>query len=111
MRWACVYADLGPARGSEQAGRRPALIVSSDDANSLLPNVTVLPLTSVVRSLYPFEARLPRGAAGQPADSIVMAHQIRVVSKERVGRVLGRLEDAEICRRVEEAMKDYLDLR
>ncbi|HLZ07287.1 MAG TPA: type II toxin-antitoxin system PemK/MazF family toxin, partial [Chloroflexota bacterium] len=75
--WAVVVAYLDPSVGSEQAGRRPVLIVSNEDANQILSNVTVLPLTSTQRKLYPAEVTLPAGAAGQPRDSIVMAHQIR----------------------------------
>src|SRR3989442_12055693 len=85
-QWAVVDADLDPVRGSEQRGRRPVLVVSNEDFNQAMPNLTVLPLTSTQRALYPAEVVLPGGAAGQPRDSIVMAHQIRTIAKERVAR-------------------------
>ena len=63
-RWAVVYADLDPVVGSEQRGTRPVLVVSNDQFNDATQNVTVLPLTSTQRRLYPAEVRLPAGSAG-----------------------------------------------
>jgi mRNA interferase MazF len=76
LQWAVVDAGLDPTVGSEQSGRRPVLIVSNEQFNRVTGNVTVLPLTSTNRALYPSEARLPGGAAGQPRESIIIAHQI-----------------------------------
>src|SRR5206468_2966988 len=55
LRWQVVEADLDPGRGSEQRGIRPVLIVSNDDFHQAISNVTVLPLTSARRELYPAE--------------------------------------------------------
>ena len=82
LQWAVIQANLNPAIGTEQKGTRPVLIVSSEDYNQTVPNVTVLPLTSTKRHLYPSETLLPEGKAGQPLESIVMAHQIRSISKQ-----------------------------
>jgi mRNA interferase MazF len=109
-QWAVAIADLDPVRGSEQRGRRPVLVVSNEDFNQAMPNLTVLPLTSTQRTLYPAEVRLPGGAAGQPLDSIVMAHQVRTIAKERVGRVLGYVEGEELRQAVREAIADHFDL-
>jgi mRNA interferase MazF len=86
-------AEVDPVRGSEQRDRRPVLIVSNEDFNVAAPNVTVLPLTSTQRRLYPSEVWLPSGAAGQPVDSIVMAHQVRTISKQRLGNVIDALRE------------------
>lgn len=110
FQWAVVEVNLNPVRGSEQAGRRPVLIVSNEEFNQVTSNVTVLPLTSTPRSLYPSEVRLPQHAAGQSADSLVMAHQIRTITKQRVGRVLGQLEDLGLQEAVREAIREHLDL-
>ncbi len=110
FQWALVEADLEPRRGSEQGGRRPVLIVSNEAFNQAMPNLTVLPLTSTQRRLYPSEAFLPKGQAGQPRDSIVLAHQIRTISKERLHRLLGYLEDEPARQKVIQAIRDHLDL-
>jgi mRNA interferase MazF len=109
-RWAIVLADLESVIGSEEGKRRPVLVVSNEDSNQALPNVTVLPLSSTPRKLYPSEVRLPSGAGGQPKDSIAMAHQIRTISKERVVKHYGHLTDPELQQRVIDAILDHLDI-
>ncbi|MFO7772784.1 MAG: type II toxin-antitoxin system PemK/MazF family toxin [Dehalococcoidia bacterium] len=105
-----MEANLDPVAGSEQKGIRPVLIVSNEEFNQAMPNVTVLPLTSAKRRLYPSEVFLPQGKAGQPMDSIVMAHQIRTISKQRLGGLFGYLEDARLRDEVQRAIKEHLDI-
>ena len=105
LQWAVVEADLDPVRGSEQRGQRPVLIVSNEEFNQAVPNVTVLPLTSTQRRLYPSEVFLPRGKAGQPRDSIILAHQIRTIAKERLRGLFGYLEDSGLRVAVAEAIR------
>jgi mRNA interferase MazF len=110
LQWAMVEADLDPVRGSEQRGFRPVLIVSNETFNQVMPNVTVLPVTSTVRRLYPYEVSIRRGVAGQPLDSIIMAHQIRTISKQRIEAHLGYLQDPSLREDVRQAVRRYLDL-
>lgn len=86
------------------------LVVSNEDFNQAMPNATVLPLSSTQRALYPSEVRLSRGTAGLPRDSIVMAHQIRTISKGRLARLVGHLEDEDMVQAVRDAIRDHLDL-
>ncbi len=109
-QWAVMEANLDPVAGSEQKGIRPVLIVSNEEFNQAISNVTVLPLTSTKRNLYPSEVFLPKGRAGQPSDSIIMAHQIRTISKLRLLDLVGYLEDAQLQREVREAIKEHLNL-
>src|SRR5688500_9728448 len=92
-QWAVIEAQLDPVVGSEQSGMRPVLVISNDEFNRAIPNATVLPLTSTPRRLYPSEVLIPQGVAGQPRESIVLAHQIRTISQQRLGRPLGAIED------------------
>jgi mRNA interferase MazF len=103
-------ADLDPVTGAEQKGTRPVLVVSNEEFNQAMPNVTVLPLTSTKRQLYPSEILLPEGKAGQFLESIVMAHQIRTISKQRLGKFLGFLEDTQLQHEIQKAIKDHLDM-
>jgi mRNA interferase MazF len=105
-----VEAELDPVRGSEQRGRRPVLIVSNEDFNVAAPIVTVLPLPSTQRRLYPSEVWLPAGAAGQPLDSIVMAHQVRTISKQRFGNVIGALNNQWLRTAIRDALRELFDL-
>ncbi len=109
-QWAVMEANLDPVAGAEQKGTRPVLVASNEEFNRAMPNVTVLPLTSTRRSLYPSEVFLPRGKAGQPLDSVVMAHQIRTISKQRIKGLVGHLEDPQLQQQVREALREHLDL-
>ncbi|MDP2917416.1 MAG: type II toxin-antitoxin system PemK/MazF family toxin [Dehalococcoidia bacterium] len=110
FQWAVMEANLNPVAGAEQKGTRPVLIVSNEEFNQAMPNVTVLPLTSTQRRSYPSEVYLPKGKAGQPLDSIIMAHQIRTISKQRLGRLLGYIDDPQIRHEVNGAIKEHLGL-
>ncbi len=111
-QWGIFWADLEPTKGSEQAGRRPVLVISAEEVNQALPIVTILSLTSVKpgRKVYPVESLLSPQETGLPKDSIAMAHQIRAVSKERLGEKCGSINSAEIKEQVRMAIKTYLDL-
>ncbi|HLY66553.1 MAG TPA: type II toxin-antitoxin system PemK/MazF family toxin, partial [Chloroflexota bacterium] len=88
--------DFNPARGSEANKRRPAVIVSNDGANATATRlrrgvVTVVPVTSNVYRVYPFQTLLPAAATGLARDSKAQAEQIRSITVERIGRELGRV--------------------
>ena len=92
---------------------RPALVVSNDGFNRHFPLATVLPLTKrggKRRRVYPFEVLLPAGSAGNEVESIVMPHQVRTVSRARVGRRLGSLLAAELRVEVEARLLDHLGI-
>ena len=111
-QWSVFVVDLDPTVGSEQAGRRPVLVVSREIANVALPVMTVLPVTSrgKGRRVYPNEVLLPAGTAGLDRDSVVMAHQIGAISKRRLGARLGAVEDQELRAAVRAAVRVQLDL-
>lgn len=111
-KWSVFMADLNPVIGSEQQGRRPVLVISDETTNSVMPVVTILPLTSLKkgRRLYPNEALLKKGVAGLEADSIVLAHQIRTISKQRLMIYLGEIQDANLQSRINDALRVHLNL-
>jgi mRNA interferase MazF len=109
-QWAVMEAGLDPASGAEQRGIRPVLVVSNEEYNQTIPNVTILPLTSTRRRLYPSEVLLSKGKAGQPLDSIIMAHQIRTISRQRLGKFWGYLADIKLRDEVRGAIKEHLDI-
>ncbi len=110
FQWSVFEANPDPVTGAEQKGIRPVLIISNEEFNQAMPNVTVLPLTSTKRRLYPSEIILPEGKAGQPLESIIMAHQIRTISKQRLERLLGYLDDTRLRYEVHRAIKEHLDI-
>ena len=110
LQWAVFEANLDPVAGAEQKGTCPVLIVSNEEFNQAMPNVTILPLTSTRRRLYPSEVLLLEGKAGQPLESIIMAHQVRTISKKRLRGMLGYLDDAQLRQEVHKAIKEHLDI-
>ena len=78
------FAELSPTRGSEIAKRRPVILVSNDANNRVASTVTVVPVTSNVSKVYPFEVFLPAGDSGLPKDSKAQAQQVRTLAKERL---------------------------
>ena len=111
-QWSVFVVDLDPVQGSEQAGRRPVLVVSREVANAALPVVTVLPLTTRKknRRVYPNEALLPAGTATLKRDSIAMAHQIRTLSKSLLRKRVGVIESHDLRAAVRAALHIQLDL-
>lgn len=111
-QWGIFWANLNPNIGSEQAGIRPVLVVSSEEVNEVLPMVTILSVTSLKpgRKIYPVEVLLPLDKTGLSKDSISMAHQIRAISKERLGEQCGFIDSNSLRERIKEAIKLYLDL-
>ena len=106
--------DLDPARGSEANKRRPAVIVSNDAANATAARfgrgfITVVPVTSNVKRVYPFQVLLPAAATGLDRDSKAQAEQVRSIAVERVGGRLGVVPNA-IMLDIDEAMRLHLGL-
>ena len=112
-QWHIFLASLDPTKGSEQAGRRPVLVISREQINHLLPVINVIPLTSrksVARLVYPNEVLLPAGVAGLKADSIALCYQIRTLDKSRLERDWGELDDGNLRQEILEAIRFQLDM-
>jgi mRNA interferase MazF len=85
-------ADLGPTTGSHlQLGRRPVIILQTDD---LLPlnTVVVIPLTTELRRAeYQNNVLLFAGEAGQDSDCVAMCHHIRALDRHALVHKIGDL--------------------
>ena len=112
-QWHLFFASLEPTQGSEQAGRRPVLVISRERINQRLPVVNVIPLTSrksAARVIYPNEVLLPTGVVGLPVDSIALCYQIRTLDKSRLEEERGELVDAKLRQEILEALRFQLEL-
>lgn len=104
------YADLDPTVGSETAKRRPVLLVSNNANNRAASTVTILPITSNVSRVYPFEVLLQSQESGLPKPSKIQAQQIRTISKQRLeATVVGCLSE-ETMAAIDAALKLHLAL-
>jgi mRNA interferase MazF len=104
------YANLSPVVGSEMDKRRPILIVSNDANNRAANTVTILPITSNVTRIYPFEVLLNPEDSGLSKPSKVQAQQVRTISKQRINSDAVASVNEEIMQLVDAAIKLHLDL-
>jgi len=82
--------NFDPIQGHEQAGYRPALVLSVDSFNSSSSGlVTVLPLTSKRRSQIPSRVEVNPPEGGLTSTSYIIGEQVRTISTSRLGRRLG----------------------
>lgn len=115
MRRGDVFlVDLEPVRGVEANKRRPAVIVTNDEANNTTRRlgrgaVTVVPITSNVSRVYPFQVFLPAAETGLSGDSKAQAEQVRSVDVARIGPRLGSLS-LHLLEQLGAALRLHLDL-
>ena len=88
--------NLSTAVGAEAARTRPAVIVSNDGANTSAARlgrgvITVVPVTSNTERIHPFQVLLNSVDTRLNLDSKAQAEQVRSVSVERIGRLIGIL--------------------
>ena len=106
--------NLDPVVGSEAAHTRPGVIVSNDGANTTAQRlgrgvVTVVPVTSNISHVYPFQTLLPADETGLDVDSKAQAEQVRSVAIERVGTLIGNVS-FRLMDDLDNALRLHLDL-
>jgi mRNA interferase MazF len=100
--------DFHPARGSEQAGRRPALVVQNEVGNQYASTTIVAAISTAVK-VYPVTVRIEPQESGLRRTSIVNCSQILTLDKSRLLRRLGKLEASKVGE-VDSALKLSLGL-
>ena len=92
IRW----ADLNPARGHEQTGLSPVLILSHDVFNERSGTVIAVAITSQPQKAG-FPLTLELKAGDLPRQSRVKISQVRTLSTERLGKLIGKLSEEELA--------------
>lgn len=95
-----VWLDFNPQAGHEQAGRRPALILSPESYNRRTGLALACPITNQAKG-YPFEVALP---SGSPLSGVVLSDHVRSIDwrarrmeraghadEDTIGEVRGKL--------------------
>ncbi|MYK81074.1 MAG: type II toxin-antitoxin system PemK/MazF family toxin [Gammaproteobacteria bacterium] len=106
--------DFSTPKGSEAAFRRPAVVASNNSANRSASDsahgvVTVVPVTSNLRRVYPFQVRLRARDCGLPRDSKAQAEQIRAGAGERLDSRIGRVPNNTMAA-IDAALRLHLNL-
>ena len=108
MRRGDVYwVNLDPVIGSEIGKRRPAVVVQNEAANRSSATVTVIPLTSSITKVYPFQVLVPAGEAGLPQPSKALCEQVRTLSRRRLTERIGSLPEERLGQ-IREALDRHL---
>lgn len=89
------------------------LVISNEVFNRRAGLVTVLPLTTARRDVRPWEVLVPASSCNLPSDSIVLPHQIRTISLDRLQTAYGRITDVSLRTTIAEKLLGhcgFLDL-
>jgi mRNA interferase MazF len=87
-----IWVQLDPTRGREQAGTRPAVVLSSDGYLDAVPDlVIVVPVTTRNRG-WPHHVQLSGHELSLRRASFAMTEQPRTVSRHRITRRAGRVD-------------------
>ncbi|MBT4511523.1 MAG: type II toxin-antitoxin system PemK/MazF family toxin [Chloroflexi bacterium] len=103
------WVDWSPGRGSEQTGKRPALIIQNDIGNRVSPNVIVASLTTAANKPYPFLVNFTSAESGLNKDGTVDLASIMTISKERLSDKCGELAEHKMIE-IDGAIKNSLGL-
>jgi len=100
LRGEIRWADLSSTRGHEQTGVRPVLVLSHDVFNERSGTVIVTAITSQAQQAgFPLTLALKTGDL--PKHSWVKISQIRTMSTERMGKIIGRVSQEELGQVIE----------
>ena len=90
-----VWANLDPVIGREQAGRRPVVVISHDILNRYSGTVIAMAVTSKQpKAGFPLTFELSQPLGGKQA--WIKITQVRTLATERLGGVLGRINDQDL---------------
>jgi mRNA interferase MazF len=104
-----VLVDYEPARPNEASKIRPSILITNNLANSNGTNVVVVPLTSNVTTVYPFQLYLPLESTGLDQHSKAQVELLRSVSVSRVLERVGGIPD-ELMKQLDDRIKLHLAL-
>ncbi|MBV8552054.1 MAG: type II toxin-antitoxin system PemK/MazF family toxin [Acidobacteriaceae bacterium] len=102
-----LQLDFDPSAGHEQAGRRPAMVLSESAYNGT-GMALVCPVTNQVKG-YPFEVSMP---AGLPVTGVILSDQIRCIDlKQRNAKSLGAAAPRAVLEAVQLRLRLLLNLK
>lgn len=98
---------LSPVKGSEQGGRRPAVIISGNLLNTHLQIVIVCPLTTKIKNYKGNVILEPSKGNGQIELSEILIFHVRSVSKERLKNKIGSITAKQLSE-IKQTLDDIL---
>ena len=104
------YVSLEPAVGHEISKTRPALIISNDKNNEYSSTITLIPITSSIDKIFPFEVFISKEHSGLSMNSKIKCNQVRTIDKLRLLKLIGKISE-ETLSEVEEALLIHLGIK
>lgn len=98
---------LDPVAGSEQGGRRPAVIISGNLLNTHLRVVIVCPLTTSIKNYKGNVILDPSSQNGLAKRSEILVFHVRSVAKERLREKLGKISKTHL-EEIKQTLNDIL---
>ncbi|MFE0861454.1 type II toxin-antitoxin system PemK/MazF family toxin [Streptomyces rochei] len=89
------WVDFNPARGSEQAGHRPAVVISLDSYNQRMRTVLIAAITTTVREGSRVQLTLEAGDP-LPRRSSILGFQVMTIDQSRLQKHAGRLRPEQL---------------
>ncbi len=87
--------NFNPARGSEQKGMRPALVIQNDIGNEVSPITNVAAISTSLK-IYPINVKIKSLESGLDRNSTVKLNQILTIDKSRLIKKLGKLDTSKM---------------
>ncbi|MBF0121052.1 MAG: type II toxin-antitoxin system PemK/MazF family toxin [Desulfobacterales bacterium] len=84
--------NWNPARGSEQGGKRPALVIQNDIGNEKSSTTIVAAISTSIK-IYPMNVLITPPDGGIDKPSIIKTSQILTVSKDRLEMFIGQISE------------------
>jgi Growth inhibitor len=106
QKYDIFYCDLGKNLGSEQGGIRPCIILQNNTGNKYSPTTIIAPFTTATK--HPLPTHIPLNLHGR--DSYILLEQIRVIDKSRIKNFYGKVDDIELQKKIQTAIKVSLNL-
>jgi mRNA interferase MazF len=104
------WVNLDPVVGTEQGGRRPALIVQNDRGNENSQYTVIAAISSApLRRVYPFTVTVTAGDANLPRDCYINCAQLRTIDQSRLESLIGQLPEAAM-QQLADALRFELDI-
>ena len=102
------WTELWPRSGTEQSGRRPAVVVSRDAMNRVeeWQSILMVPLSTSARQARrgPTAILVPRGAAGLTRESVALCHQVTTANRSKLLKRIGTLP-ADLVRQIDVGLR------
>lgn len=102
--------DFGKEIGSIQGGKRPVVILQSDDFNMYFPTVVVAAITSVIKKTNLSSHVVLKEKYGLMYPSMILLEQMITIKKSALEKYIGAIDDRNILELIDKGIRKTLDI-